>query len=292
MGRTITLTLLALSAFAANSILCRLALAGGLIDPLSFSALRLGSGALVLLPFLRAPGARNGVAESVPWSPFAAAALFTYALAFSLAYVTLDAGVGALLLFGAVQATMLGAGFLSGERPSPVQAAGIVAALAGFLAQVLPGLSAPEPSGAALMTLAGIAWGVYSLHGRRLALPRTATARNFALAAPLGLACLLPGLDHLHLEPRGALLALASGALTSAMGYVLWYAALRGLTVTSAGLVQLAVPPLTAAAGMLLLAEELTLRFTLAALLTLGGIALAITGKRADADLFAPGGRS
>lgn len=282
LGQTVVLTLLALVAFAGNSVLCRLALAGGAIDPRTFTALRLASGALVLLPFLRPPTSAGGSPARARWSPFAAAALLLYALAFSLAYVTLDASVGALLLFGAVQVTMLGAGFLRGERPGLLQATGIAAAIGGFLVQVLPGWTAPDPGGAALMTLAGIAWGAYSLHGRGVALPRTATARNFLLAAPLALAVPLWDVGGVELGPRGALLAVTSGALTSGMGYVLWYAALPGHTATSAGLVQLAVPVLTAAAGVTLLGEELAPRFLVAAVLTLGGIAVAIAGRRRE----------
>lgn len=280
LGRTIALTLLALIAFACNSLLCRLALAQDAIDPLGFTALRLASGALALAVFLRPAASVRGAAPP-PWSVLSALALFTYALAFSLAYVTLAAGVGALLLFGAVQVTMLGAGFLRGERPSALQAAGMLAAVAGFLVQVLPGLSAPDPLGAALMTLAGVAWGAYSLRGRGTTSPRTATARNFLLAAPLALACLVvQGPPLAELQARGVLLAVVSGALTSGLGYVLWYAALRGHSATSAGLVQLAVPLLAAAAGGLFLGETLTPRFALAAFLTLGGIALAISGRR------------
>ena len=272
MGRTLGLTLLTLLAFAGNSILGRLALADGAIDPLTFSAVRLASGALILLPFLRAP-----TAARQPWRPAAAFALLAYALPFSLAYVSLDAGVGALLLFGAVQVTMLGAGQLRGERLRPVQWLGGLLAILGFLVLVRPGLAAPAPGGAVLMTLAGVAWGVYSLLGRGLALPTLATARNFLLAAPLALLARLLISAPLP-EPRGLLLALISGALTSGLGYTLWYAALRGHTRTSAALVQLAVPVIAALGGALFLAEALTPRFFVSAGLTLGGIALAILG--------------
>ncbi|MFT5289175.1 MAG: drug/metabolite transporter (DMT)-like permease [Planctomycetota bacterium] len=280
LGPTTILTLLTLVAFAGNSILCRLALAGGLIDPVSFNAIRLGSGALVLVPFLCSPGSRGQAQASTPWSPFAAAALFVYGITFSMAYVTLDAGVGALLLFGSVQVTMLSVGFLRGERPTMLQKAGIIVAVGGFLVQVLPGLTAPAPTGALLMTTAGIAWGTYSLHGRAVGDPRMATARNFLLAAPLGVVCLLLGQEQLVVHTRGVLLAVTSGTVTSGLGYILWYTALRGHTATSAGIVQLAVPILAAIAGVALLSEDLTLRFAVSACLTLGGIAVVTTGNR------------
>ena len=277
-GRTLALTAAALIAFAANSLLCRLALVAPSIEPAAFTTVRLCSGALVLLPFLRGPRTAE-----VPWSPVAAAALFVYALAFSLAYVTLDAGVGALLLFGSVQVTMFAAGLLRGERLGPWQLVGLVAAIAGFLVQVLPGLTAPDPLGAVLMSAAGVAWGLYSLKGQGLgrgaALPRTATARNFLLTVPAAL-LLVSFAGAGEWEPRGLGLAVASGALTSGLGYVLWYAALSGHTATSAALVQLSVPVLAAAGGMLLLAEDLTPRFAVAAALTLGGIALATARRR------------
>jgi drug/metabolite transporter (DMT)-like permease len=275
-ARTLILTLLTLLAFAGNSILARLALADGAIDPLSFTALRLCSGALILLPFLRRPA---DVAQ--PWNPLSALALLAYALPFSLAYLSLDTGVGALLLFGSVQVTMLAAGFLRGERLGLPQAFGWLLALAGFLVLVRPGLAAPDPIGALLMALAGLAWGLYSLIGRGVSAPRLATARNFLLAAPVAL--LVLALAHLNSPialpaPRGIGLAIASGALTSGLGYVLWYAALRGHSRSSAALVQLAVPLIAAAGGMLLLGEAPSLRFGLAATLTLGGIGLAIVG--------------
>jgi drug/metabolite transporter (DMT)-like permease len=274
-ARTAVLTAAALLAFAGNSILCRLALAERAIDPASFTALRIGSGAAVLAllgrPFRRAPG-------GAPWRPAAAGALVTYALAFSLAYTTLDAGVGALLLFGAVQVSMLGVGLLRGERLGARQTAGLCAAVAGFLLLVRPGLSAPDPTGAALMTLAGCAWGVYSLLGRGVADPVRATARNFVLAAPaaalaLAVAALASRLDA---TPRGALLAAASGALTSGLGYVAWYAALRGHSATSAAVVQLAVPVLAALGGAALIGERPSARLLEAAVLTLGGVALCV----------------
>ena len=274
--RTVLLTAATLIAFAANSILCRLALRGEATDPLSFTALRLASGALVLLPFLRVPA---GAAPS-RWSPASAVALFAYALGFSLAYVWLDAGTGALLLFGAVQVTMIGAGLRAGERPTALRALGILAAIVGVVVLVAPGVSAPEPIGAALMAGAGVAWGIYSLLGRGVPAPTRATARNFLLAAPLGLLALLARPSTLSVTTEGALLAVTSGAVTSGLGYVVWYAALRGHSATSAAVVQLSVPVLAALGGVAFLSEEATPRLFAAGALTLGGVLVAVLARR------------
>lgn len=268
------LTAVALLAFAGNSILCRLALRDGAIDPCTFTAWRLLAGAVVLAPLLR----RRSTHAPTRWQPVAGLALFVYAIAFSLAYVSLDAGAGALLLFGCVQLTMLGFGLARGERPTPLGALGIALAMAGVVALVLPGASAPPPLGAALMALSGIAWGAYSLLGRGVQAPTLATARNFALAAPLGLLALLVSRDTFS-TTEGVLLATASGAITSGAGYVIWYAALPQLSATNAAVVQLGVPVIAAVAGVVLLGEVWTARTALAAALTLGGIALAVTAR-------------
>lgn len=275
IARTALLTGLALTAFAGNSILCRLALVERAIDPVGFTALRIGSGALALLPLVGLRGRTDA-----RWQPVPALALFGYAIAFSLAYVTLDTGTGALLLFGFVQVTMLAAGWARGERPALTQMLGLVAALAGMGWLVAPGVTAPDPLGALLMAGAGIAWGIYSLLGRGAGAPATTTARNFLLAAPLGLASLLIAADRISISPRGAALAVASGAATSGLGYVLWYAALGGHTRISAAVVQLAVPVLAALGGVALLAEEPTWRLAGSSLLTLGGVGLALAPGR------------
>jgi drug/metabolite transporter (DMT)-like permease len=273
LGRTVALTGLTLVAFAGNSILCRMALRQGAIDPVSFTGLRLASGAAVLLPFV-GPRPR-------PWSPPGALALLVYALAFSLAYVWLDAGTGALLLFGSVQATMIGVGLVQGERPGARRWLGIVAALLGLVWLVRPGGSAPDPAGSALMVGAGVAWGAYSLLGRRARVPARATACNFALAAvPAGFAMALSPLARTFTAP-GVGLALASGALTSGLGYVVWYVALRGHTATSAAVVQLAVPVIAALGGVAFLGESPTARLWMAGALTLGGVALAVLSRSA-----------
>jgi drug/metabolite transporter (DMT)-like permease len=205
--------------------------------------------------------------------------LFLYAIAFSLAYLSLSAGTGALLLFGSVQATMLLVALRAGERPHPWTWVGLGVALAGLCVLVAPGLRAPSPGGAALMIAAGIAWGVYSLRGRGAPDPLAATTDNFVRSVPLvvaaGLAAWAVHGPH-HVSPRGVLLALISGAVTSGVGYVVWYAALRGLTATRAATVQLAVPVLAAVAGVVLLSEAVTVRLVASAALILGGIAVAL----------------
>jgi len=269
--RVVLATTAALLAFAANSLLCRAALGGGAADAASFTAVRLVSGAGVLLLLCRsAGGARGGSWPS-------AAALFVYAAAFSFAYFTLSAGVGALLLFGAVQTTMIGAGIAAGERPPPSVWAGLVLALGGLVHLSLRGARAPSPAGTALMLSAGAAWGIYSLRGRHSGPPLLATADNFLRAAPLAvalwIAIALAG--AIHMTPAGAALAIASGAITSGLGYVAWYSALPHLTAARAAVLQLSVPVIAAAGGVLLLGEVLTARLVVAGAAILAGIALA-----------------
>ncbi len=279
-GRVFMLTALAMLAFAANSLLCRLALKPGLLDPASCISLRLASGALMLWLLLRvrAPGGGMAWRRSGDW--ISALALFAYAAAFTFAYVSLPVGTGALLLFGAVQATMLVAGYRHGERQGAAQALGLAAALAGLVYLVLPGLAAPDPVGAALMAAAGIAWGVYSLRGRGAGDPLASTAGNFLLTVPLALLFSLLFLPRLHVTPLGAIYALTSGAVTSGLGYVIWYAALKGLTATRAAIVQLSVPVIAAFGGVLVLYEAVTPRLLISSCAVLGGVALAILGRQ------------
>lgn len=274
--RTGLLSALAMAAFAANSLLCRAALGGGRIDAASFTTLRLVSGALVLAGLSRgARGAAHGT-----WG--SAAALFGYAMAFSLAYSRIPAAVGALLLFGAVQATMIGWALASGERPRPLEWLGLVSALAGLLTLTRPGLLAPDLLGSALMIASGACWGVYSLRGRAAGDPLLANAFHFSRSVPMTLVASLVGLAVLapRASPLGVLLAVASGALTSGLGYAVWFAALRGLTATQAAILQLTVPPLAAAGAVLFLGETVGLRLLVAGALILGGIALAVMGRR------------
>jgi drug/metabolite transporter (DMT)-like permease len=276
LSRTIALTAAALLAFAANSVLCRLALRSQVIDPWTFTAVRLASGALILLPLLL----RGRSSEGRRLRGVSAAALFGYALAFSLAYLELDAGTGALLLFGSVQVTMIGAGLASGERPSKLRALGMLTAAVGLVVLVAPGVSSPQPLAAASMALAGICWGVYSLRGRGERAPLRATASNFVAAAPAGLLALLAAPGSSSVTAYGVGLAVVSGALTSGLGYVAWYAALPGHSATSASIVQLAVPVIAAGGGVVWLGERPSWRLLGASALTLGGILMALLARR------------
>lgn len=277
--KTIALTAVAMLAFAGNSLICRLALAGSAIDAASFTGLRVLAGALTLAVVSAATARRRANrGRASGWAP--ALALFTYAALFSYAYLNLSAATGALVLFGLVQATMLIAALLAGERPSRTVWTGWVIAVAGLVWLLLPGANAPSVTGALLMGVAGVAWGVYSLlgHGEPDAL--AATTRNFVLAViPAALLTLLaaPGLS---ITATGAMLALLSGAVTSGLGYVIWYAALTGLTSAQAALVQLSVPAIAAAGGVLLLAEPASARLVTSGALILGGIGLALAGGR------------
>lgn len=269
------LTLLAMLAFAGNSLLCRIALKETVIDPVSFTTIRLVSGALMLSVLLAARRpARSGQGNWI-----SAVALLGYALCFSLAYRSLPAATGALILFGMVQATMLSYGRWQGERLSTVQLFGLGLACAGIIVLLLPGLAAPPLSGSLLMAGAGLSWGIYSLRGRQGGDPTAVTAGNFRLATVLALALSLACLHWLSLDQRGCWLAVASGALTSGLGYAIWYYALPGLKANSAATVQLSVPLLAAAGGVVFLGETLTLRLLLASVAVLGGIGLIIFNK-------------
>ena len=270
--RTVALTFFTLIAFASNSVLCRLALAPGLIGAGTFTGVRLLSGAIVLLLLV----ALRGRATAVQGSWGSAVALFAYAAPFSFAYLRIPAGVGALVLFGTVQATMIGSDLLKGKRLRSTELAGLVLAVTGLTVLTLPGVSAPDPAGVGLMVIAGLAWGIYSLRGRAAIDPLKSTATNFSrsllFAMPLGIASLgyetftLPGVSY----------AIASGAMASGLGYALWYTALRGLTATQAGIVQLLVPALAAIGGILLLGESVSVRLLFAGLMILAGVALAV----------------
>ncbi|MBK7262243.1 MAG: DMT family transporter [Rubrivivax sp.] len=266
-------------AFAANSLLCRLALhTPSAIDPTSFASLRIASGAIVLALILRL---KSGPAARTRPDWFAAVALFAYAALFSFAYQLLSAATGALVLFGAVQLTMLGAGLRAGERFVPLGWFGFALAVGGLVYLVSPGLTAPPAAGTVLMIGAGIAWGVYSLRGRGTNDPLAATAGNFLRATPLALLASVLLIGQFHADMRGVALALASGAITSGMGYVIWYAALRGLSALRAATVQLSVPPIAALGGVVLLSESITLRLVVASIATLGGIALVLASRGA-----------
>lgn len=270
--RAVMLTLLAMLAFAANSVLCRLALLRTTIDPASFTGIRLAAGAATLGTILVVRGRALGG----NW--LSALALFAYAAGFSFAYVSLPAATGALLLFGAVQLTMIGRGLWTGERMDAWQVSGLLLAACGLVVLLLPGLSAPPVRGAALMLGAGIAWGVYSLRGQRAGDATASTAGNFLRSVPMVLV-LIAMSPHRELDATGAAYALASGALASGLGYALWYAALPSLKATTAATVQLSVPVLAAIGGVVLLAEAPTLRLLLASIAVLGGVALALARR-------------
>ena len=310
-------TALALTAFAANSILCRLALGGRTIDAASFTTIRLVSGAAMLLAItamarrLRRPPSLPGplpaaldplplaldplpaALDPLPLargpSPFAPGttaawraplALVAYAIAFSFAYLNLTTGTGALILFGAVQTTMIGHALASGERPRALEWVGLASALSGLVVLVLPGLSSPPLVASLVMAGAGLSWGFYSLWGLGAGDPLAATTENFARSVPLALAVSLLAVGGFHASAQGALLAVSSGALASGLGYVVWYAALRGLSATRAAIVQSATPVFTAAGGVVFLSEQITIRLVAAAVLILGGIGLAVAGRR------------
>jgi drug/metabolite transporter (DMT)-like permease len=282
------LTLLALVAFAGNSVLCRLALGDGAIDAASFTAIRFVSGAAVLLVVAKPSREQAWRGERGDWR--GAAILVVYAVPFAFAYVTLEAGTGALILFGTVQITMLAAAVFSGERPAAVQWIGLLAALSGLGYLVSPGLTAPSPAGAALMAVSGMAWGLYSLHGRRAGDPIRANAANFIRALPALLATSVIAWPSLSLSTRGVVLAGISGAVTTGLGYVAWYRALRDLTATKASIVQLSVPLLATLGGVVLVDERVSWRLLLSSALILGGVALAVAQRAAPStSTTAPG---
>ena len=274
-ANTLILTAAAMIAFAANSVLCRLALGAGLIDAASFATVRTISGALMLAGILLAR--RRAVTAKPDWR--SVLALYLYMVFFAFAYLSLSAGTGALILFGAVQLTMFTVALRSGEHFSAVSWAGLAVAIAGLVYLVSPGLTAPDPLGAALMTVAGIAWGAYSLVGRSAADPTEATAHNFLYAVPLVVVTSLVFIGDFDLTAAGAGYAMASGAIASAIGYAIWYTALKGLSGTGAATVQLSVPVIAAIGGVLLLSEAVTLRLVVASAATLGGVALVLTQR-------------
>ena len=265
--------------FAANSILTRLALREDEIDGGSFTAVRIFSGAVVLALLVSSRG--RGLAalkENGSWR--AALALFGYAVAFSFAYLSLDAGVGALILFAAVQITMIAVGMIRGERLRLLEWTGLTLAFVGLAYLVSPSLTAPSLGGATLMAISGVAWGCYSLAAKGIRFPTAATAGNFARATPMAAATMLLvcTIGQPHTSLVGLALAGISGAVTSGLGYAIWYMALKGLSTSRAAIVQLTVPVIAGVAGVAFLGEQMTWRLALAATATLGGIALALLG--------------
>jgi drug/metabolite transporter (DMT)-like permease len=265
-ANTLILTAAAMVAFAANSVLCRLALGAGLIDAASFATVRTVAGAVMLGAILLLR--RKAVTAKPDWR--SVVTLYLYMVFFAFAYLSLSAGTGALILFGALR---------SGEHFSAISWAGLILAIAGLVYLVSPGLAAPDPLGATLMTVAGISWGVYSLVGRSAADPTEATAHNFLYAVPLVIVTSLVFVGDFEVTAAGAGYAVVSGAVASGIGYAIWYTALKGLTGTGAATVQLSVPVIAAIGGVLLLSEAVTLRLVVASAATLGGVALVLTQR-------------
>ncbi|SIS66955.1 EamA-like transporter family protein [Roseivivax lentus] len=273
--RLFLLTALTMVAFAANSVLNRMALVGGEMEASWFGTIRLAAGACMLAAIclirsrhlqLRAPRRWVGVAS-----------LLVYVYGFSLAYAVLDAGLGALVLFGFVQISMFAGSLRGGERPPPRRWVGAALAFSGLVWLLAPGVGAEisVPHGL-LMAAAGIGWGVYSLAGRGAGDPAMGTAANFILAAPIGLALSLVGAPAPDLPAAGIVLAVLSGAVTSALGYILWYSILPRLSASVAAVAQLTVPVIALAGGMVFLGETPTLTFALASILVLGGVAVSV----------------
>lgn len=276
-ARTLLVTTLAMTAFAANSILCRLALGRPDIDAASFTTIRLVSGAATLLAIARSSGRRRTERAIGDW--VSAAALFAYAILFSFAYLRLNVGTGALILFALVQATMIVWGLVRGERPRSFQWLGLAAAFGGLVYLVSPGLAAPSAAGSLMMGAAGLAWGIYSLRGRGTTDPIVTTTDNFIRSVPMVLIVAALSYRSIDLSTRGVLLAVASGSIASGVGYVIWYAALRVLSTTRAASVQLTVPVIAALGGLAFLGEHVSPRLVISAVLILGGVGLTLIGR-------------
>ena len=271
-------TVFALTAFAFNSILCRLALQSDEIDAAGFTAIRILSGALTLAIVYSIFSKKDAAAKQGSW--LSALFLLAYAVCFSFAYVNLTTAAGALVLFGTVQLTMISHALFSGERPRILEWCGLLAALGGLVYLVFPGLSAPPFFSSVLMAAAGIGWAFYTLRGRQSVNPLADTTGNFVRAAPLIILIAIPFSGQIHFSAKGVLLAVLSGAIASGLGYAVWYAALKSHTATRAAILQLSVPVLAAIGGVILLAETISLRLLTATILILGGIALAIFGRK------------
>jgi drug/metabolite transporter (DMT)-like permease len=275
--RTISLTLLALVAFASNSLLTRLALGSRRLDAASFTAIRLASGAVMLAAIV--------LVQSRSWRSLRGTriagplALFAYAAPFSFAYLRIGAAVGALVLFGVVQLTMIGYGIARGEHPTPVMWLGLALAAGGLLVLTVPSVARPDPIGVVLMAIAGCAWAVYTLVGRGASDPIAANARSFLWSTPLAFLLVVLARTPVHATTSGVALALVSGAITSGVGYAIWYRALPGLTVTQAAVAQLSVPVIAAAGAVLTLGETVTTRLVLAGLAVLSGVGLVLSAR-------------
>lgn len=277
VASTIVFTGLALIAFAANSVLCRLALGEQAIDASSFTVIRLLSGAVVLLAILRLNNNKTATQAKGSWS--SSLMLFLYALTFSFAYITLDTGTGALILFGSVQITMILLSIISGQRLHTAEWVGVSLSFVGFVYLILPGVTTPSINGFMLMTVAGVSWGIYSLKGKSSANPLMDTAYNFLRTIPFVTILALLAIKQVHYSPAGILYAVLSGAIASGIGYAIWYRALAGLSTTQAAVVQLSVPVIAAFGGVVFVSEAVTLRLIVSAILVLGGIFIVVLGR-------------
>ena len=275
--KIIIFPLLALIAFAANSVLCRLALGEDSIDAASFTVIRLLAGAAVLYLLILLNTSKTASDAKGSWS--ASLMLFLYAITFSYAYITLETGTGALILFASVQISMILLSVLSGNRLHTAEWLGIVISCIGFVYLVLPAVKTPSLTGFILMTTAGIAWGVYSLKGRGTQNPLFDTAYNFIRTIPFIIVLSIFTLYDAQATPRGILLAVMSGAIASGIGYAIWYRALTGLSATQAAVVQLLVPVIAAFGGVIFVSEAITLRLVISAIMILGGISIVVIGR-------------
>lgn len=275
--KIVTLTGLALTAFAANSVLCRLALGNHVIDASGFTIIRLLSGSAVLLTIISVT--RNTTETSSKGSWAASFMLFLYAVTFSYAYISLDTATGALILFGSVQITMILLSLLSGTRLHKTEWIGVVIAFAGFIFLILPGITTPSLLGFILMTIAGISWGIYTLKGRNSKNPLMDTAYNFIRTTPLVVLLSILSFNNIYLSSEGILLAMLSGGVTSGIGYTIWYIALGGLSSTQAAVLQLSVPVIAALGGVIFVSEAITIRLTISAAMVLGGVLMVVLGK-------------
>lgn len=277
MFKVVSLTLLAVLAFAGNSVLCRMALADNVIDAASFTVIRLFSGSIFLLLLVMAktkhmPAIRNG-------SWFSAVCLYLYALAFSYAYISLDTGTGALILFGSVQVTMIAVAFIKGNTLSLVEWCGVIMAFLGLSVLLMPGASAPSVTGFLLMLLSGMAWGFYTLAGRGSEKPLIDTSNNFLRTLPFVAATLLLTFNGAQISHHGVILAIASGVVTSGLGYAIWYSVLPALKLTQAAIIQLAVPVVAAFGGVLFANELISNQLMLSSILVLGGVMIVTLNK-------------
>lgn len=283
MFKVISLTGLALLAFASNSVLCRLALTDNVIDAASFTSIRLLSGVIFLLFLVLVKTKKRINMQGGSW--LSSLFLFSYAAAFSYAYISLDTGAGALILFGFVQVTMIFSGMLKGKRLLRVEWVGLLLALAGLSVLLAPGVSAPSPTGFALMALSGIAWGLYTLAGQGSKAPLIDTANNFLRTLPFIALTMLLAFDDMQLSNKGVLLAIVSGAVMSGLGYAIWYSVLPALSLTQAAIIQLTVPIIAAFGGVLFSNEMITNQLITSSILVLGGVLVVILGKQA-VDFF------